>query len=240
MRLRIEFALKGLSIPLNHKSMIQGIIYHMLARSEKTATLHDSGYPHKNRPFKLFVFSDLIGSAVVDRTTWRMDFVTNAYVEVASWDEHVMIAIARELQRSGHAMFGPTPVGIIAVDIMPEPRLDGKEPLRLVSVSPVTVYRTSETHTTYLSPDDPDFARMIHQNIINKHLAVGEFPPDDLPDMTFPVFRKRSVRYRNVFSEAYDITMILGPASPMYMKLVLDTGIGSKNPMGFGMMRREN
>ena len=78
--------------------MLQGAIYHMIKSDERSKDLHDSGTRVENRPFKLFVFSDLIGQFRYNPEKKVMNFDSNAYFEVSSIQENFMIEIVKHLQ----------------------------------------------------------------------------------------------------------------------------------------------
>jgi CRISPR-associated endoribonuclease Cas6 len=240
MRLRIELALEGKTINMNYRSKIQGVIYSMLKHNRRTSSLHDHGHRAKNRPYKLFVFSDLIGEFDLDLVRKTMGFKTNAYFEVSSWDEQVMLTIVNHLQNHKDVLFGSTVIEIVAFQVFQESRLRNKSHIEFITISPVTVYKTEGRKTVYLSPSEPDFFHGVHENIENKFKAIGVTSQIEEPSYKVIDFTKRSVYFRDVFSIAYNIHFVLEPISENYVRMMLTTGIGSKNSMGFGMLRYEN
>jgi CRISPR-associated endoribonuclease Cas6 len=240
MRLRIELNLRDQKLHINYKSKIQGLIYNMLKKDEKTTTLHDVGYRIENRPFKLFVFSDLVGRFVLDKKTKMMTFHSNAYFEISSYDELMIIDLVHFLQDHHQVILDQKVIDIVDFEIMNEPLTLTKESLVLSTISPVTVYQTDEKRINYFSPNDDMFIEKIMDNILKKYQAVGISPPISLPEIKIIDFKKRSVYFRKTFFIAYNLNLKVSNADKQFIKIILTTGLGSKNSMGFGMLRYEN
>ena len=220
--------------------MLQGAIYHMIKSDERSKDLHDSGTRVENRPFKLFVFSDLIGQFRYNPEKKVMNFDSNAYFEVSSIQENFMIEIVKHLQTYSDFYLGKQKFQIIDFQIIDPLIKKDKNKKTFTTISPITVYRSTKEKTVYFSPTHPEFLELIHQNIIKKFQAVEMVSTITIPEVEVLSFEKRSVYYRDHFVVCYNMRFSMEKLSHIYETLMLDTGLGSKNSMGFGMIRRED
>jgi len=184
MRLRIELGVKGRTLHINYKSKLQGLIYYMLKRNDRTTALHDVGYRIQNRPFKLFVFSDFIGRF--------------------SLDMQVMIDLVDFLQHHYQVSLNQEILDVIDFEILYEPLNRKGAPMTFSTISPVTIYRTDGKKIHYLSPDNDLFIEKINDNILKKCQLVGINPPTNTPIIQINTFKKRSVYFRKTFFIAYN------------------------------------
>lgn len=238
MRIRIELGLKDKSILVRYKSQLQGMIYHMIRQDDSASILHDEGYRVENRPFKLFVFSDLIGQFTYDTKIKMMHFETNAYFEVASIQVDFMIEMVKYLQNHNSVHFGKQIIDVIDVQIIEDPKIIDKA--SFITISPITVYKTNEEKTIYLSPNEDEFIHMIHHNILKKCEAFQIDPPTHLPHINIISSEKRIIYFRDHFLIAYHLKFDMHQLRQPYLTIMLNTGLGSKNSMGFGMIRYAN
>ncbi len=237
MRLKIELALKNRRLSLNYKSLLQGAIYYALRQDPDLEKLHDHGYPNiEGRPFKLFVFSDLIGSSTIDVSTKTMTFSSNAYFEVAAYDDDVIVAISRYLQVHPSLTLASQLVALIDFEIIPDRLARLGDTLIFKTISPVTVYRSDGNKTIYLKPTNPEFIDSVHGNILKK-LASKNIIIDTPASIEIIDYRQRSGHFREIFFETYDLTFSIKKANLEYVRMILNSGIGAKNSMGFGMVR---
>lgn len=237
LRLKIELGLKNKTIHINYKSKLQGLIYAMLKNEGKTKNLHDVGYRVENRPFKLFVFSDLIGESTLNHETKMLTFVTNAYFEVSSIDEDMMIILIGFLQNNSRVILDQRAIDIIDFSVI-NPTYKIKSDTHILStISPVTIYKTSDKKVSYISPEDPLYTQYIIDNIEKKYAAIGWLFPKQLPTIKVVEYKKRSVYFRKSFFEAYNLVLEVSHCDDTFLQVMLKTGIGSKNSMGFGMLK---
>ena len=106
MRLRIFLKLENKTINSNYKHHLQSLVYNMLGGDKKFNDLHDVGYRLENRPFKMFVISDIIGSFDYLNDNKILKFKTNGYFEVSSFDEDIAIKIVEYLSFNNSIFLG--------------------------------------------------------------------------------------------------------------------------------------
>jgi CRISPR-associated endoribonuclease Cas6 len=66
MRIKLVLESEGnnqISLPVHYNQIIQGFLYHNLT-TELRKFLHDVGFFHHNRPFKLFTFSKIFSKKI--------------------------------------------------------------------------------------------------------------------------------------------------------------------------------
>jgi CRISPR-associated endoribonuclease Cas6 len=129
------------------------------------------------------------------------------------------------------------------IEVMKEPEFPPS--LLIKTLSPITVYSTftnesGKKKTYYYSPNEPEFSALISENIRKKYMLInGVFPQSSLA--IAPVFfndrKNRAVVYfKGIRVEAWSgVFKLMGDQS--LIKIAYDTGLGSKNPQGFGMWK---
>jgi len=238
MRLKIELGLQSRAVPLNYKSLIQGAIYSMLKGNEKTMLVHGRGYRSSdNRLFRLFVFSDIIGDFRLETKTKTMTFSSNGYVELAAYDESIILEIIKHLQRFPALSLGSLTIPIINFEIHDDRCLQTADGITLETISPVTIYKSDGKKTLYYSPDDPEFVALLHDNINRKLESAGYSPQSRRPHIEIISHSPRSGRFRSIFFETYDLRFYIKDVAYEYISMMMNAGVGAKNSMGFGMVR---
>ena len=66
LRLVVKMKSNKLILPLNYKSIIQGVIYNMMNREKEGNFYHNYGYHKQEKIYKMFVFSDLYGQYKIE------------------------------------------------------------------------------------------------------------------------------------------------------------------------------
>jgi len=239
MRIRIELGLKGKRLPRAYQSKIQGFIYQMLEQSEKTQNLHNEGHRVENRPFRLFVFSDLFGDKEMDESKEFLLFHSDAYFEVAAAMDDVVYEMIRYLQKQSKVLLGNQLIDVLRFDLIQYPTYSGLKSFDCYSISPVTVYQTENKRTIYLDPSSEEYKTSILRNIDRKYQIVYQSELELLPEITIRSTEPVSRHFRDQFIQGYHLHIAFENVSYPVFNLLMNTGIGSKNSIGFGMIRFE-
>lgn len=239
MRIRIELGLKGKRLSRSYQSKIQGLIYQMLEYSEKTQNLHNEGHRIENRPFRLFVFSDLFGDKEIDKSKDIILFHSDAYFEVAAAIDDVVYEMIRYLQKHSKVLFGNQLIDILRFDLIQNPFYSGLRDFNFYSISPVTVYQTENKRTVYLEPSSEEYKTSILRNIARKYQVVYQSELELLPEIIIHSTEPVSRHFRKQFIQGYHLHASFENINYQVFNLVMNTGIGSKNSIGFGMLRFE-
>lgn len=237
MRIRINLKSKEKEITANYKHYIQAFIYNALKSNDRFDDLHNIGYKVDNRPFKLFVISDIIGSFEYTNNNKNLLFKTDSYFELASVDEDLIIHVVNYLSLNNFIHIGKTVIEHNGYKIISKnPSLD-KDEYTFYSISPVTCYRIIDKKTHYYCPSDQEFCDLILGNMQKKASIL--YPDKTIsPQITeIKELRKRLVHFKNSFIIAFDIELKIRKMNKEIFDLILLTGVGSKNSLGFGMMK---
>ena len=129
------------------------------------------------------------------------------------------------------------------IEVMKESEFS--ESILIKTLSPITVYSTitneiGRKKTYYYSPNEPEFSALISDNARKKYMLVYDKFPNSPLHIT-PVFfserKNRAVVYfKGIRIEGWSgVFKLTGPKD--LIKITYDSGLGSKNPQGFGMWK---
>jgi len=240
MRLKITFhAGKPLTLPVNYQEMVQAFIYGAVSPT-LAKILHDYGFPHGKRNFKLFTFSRLMGRYRVDREAGTITFSSPVVLHFASpvhqfVEEFGNMLLLRERHRLGGSEVTVTEVGVES-NRVEERKVDVR------MLSPLTMYSTLQRpdgrkKTYYYSPFEQEFSELIGSNLIKKYAAFFGSEPREKGFSITPlrVSKKDRIltRYKGFVIQAWGGTYRL-EGVPELLTLALDAGLGGKNSQGFG------
>lgn len=233
LRLIIQFEQPSVTLPVNYHNLIQGWIYSLLPADGYGSFLHNEGYRAGNRPFKLFVFSDLMGSyEIKDR---RITFTNGCTLKIASQSEEFIQHLYQFLSLNQKAMIGHQILHIRSLRLEELPWFKGEKEVVLRSISPVTAYSTDDRQVTYYQPGTEDFELSCLNNLKNKCIAYSlNFAPDfEITDVEYA--KKRIIHFKNTFYVSYNVMLRIRTDYPT-LNLIWNTGLCAKNSAGFGMV----
>lgn len=242
MQLHIQFKLvEPLVVPMNYQEMLQGFIYNIIEDEEFSRFLHEEGYAPlgKNRKFKLFVFSRLMGQSVID--TKRK---TITFRERVSW--RVSSCLARFIKEFGQSLLMRESLNFNGVPIHIEElhyknRIVSQPSCTVRMLSPVTIHSTYESSqgkktTQYFSPYDPAFAHLIQENVANKYAALYQKPMEGqfkIKPVRVSQRDKVITKFKGFVIEAWNGTYEL-IGDPEMLTFACTAGLGSRGSYGFG------
>ncbi|MDO4467662.1 MAG: CRISPR-associated endoribonuclease Cas6 [Bacillota bacterium] len=238
MRLKLVIDTGSSCIPYEYHGFLQAAIYRAL-EEKKADFYHNVGYESHNRHYKMFVFSDLKGNYYSDGK--GLYFKENAKWYISSLDPDFMNQLYIYFTFQGKIQIGKEVFDLVEVTPMvDEVRLKPSQEYWVQTLSPVTCYKTDEKkYTTYFDPKSSDFENSVRTNLEGKLLTV-------LPDTENEFFeilevqrsKMRIVKYKQMNIHAYNVRMKIR-CSDNYLKILMHTGMGSKNSAGFGMLKLE-
>ncbi|MFN3267374.1 MAG: CRISPR-associated endoribonuclease Cas6 [Deinococcales bacterium] len=244
MRLQIE--LQGhLLLPVQYNHLLQGVIYNHL-EPNLSAWLHDTAHKYNERQFKMFTFSRLTGEHTLHRQEKMLEFRNTSYLKIASSDSKVLSSFAETLLRQNELRIGNNQVRVQTVGIMPPPKLLEYRSVIVRTLSPITTYATlydreGRKKTYYFAPTEPEWTQRILENLQRKARALGwdEQQVMQLEGSIRPInpkgLREVITSFKDTVIKAWNGTFEVS-LLPAWLELALDTGLGSKNAQGFGMM----
>lgn len=244
-------------LTLNYQYPLSAAIYKILNQADEAyaAFLHEQGYRHGGKTFKLFTFSDLRtafeirGDRLVMKTKtaslticfhvpdaaahFIRGLFMNQLLEVADSRDKASFTVQQVVAESMHQ---PTNGSVI-----------------LQPMSPVVVGSKNERgNYDYLSPDAPDYVPLVVGNLIEKYAAANSLGQTEVEELKKAVALK-AVYFNNpprtrllTFKagtpaetkvRGYDKFRIQLEAPEAIIAMALDAGIGMHNAMGMGCVQ---
>ena len=234
MQILITLQKERIRLPIATSEILQGLIYHALRSDiEYSNKVHNEGLTASNRRFKAFSFGELKGRYEIDGK--EIIYLSAVSLEVRSEDAYFIQLLFKYFTNKKVVRLGNNDVEVVGVELKNETIFD--DMIRIKTISPITVYETSETgHTTYYSPDEPEFYSAIIANARRKWQSYYGIDVDF--DFTIAPdgakFIKRATRYKNTFITAWHGSFML-KGSLKILNFLYNTGLGSKNSQGFGL-----
>ena len=238
MRMVVNLALPGelpVVLPVHYNHWVQAALYRSIS-PELSGFLHEQGYLYGKRSFKLFTFSRLLGRW--ERRGDRLYFYTSPRLFVSSPVDRFIRELANTLLHRGHITFGSRDYSVQQVTFPKEPVISS--PMRIRMLAPVTVYSTLYTRdgrrkTYYYSPKEPEFSEQVEDNLKKKGLLLtSRRYKSDFRINPDGGLRESVMYFKDTVIKGWVGRFTLrGPK--MLLRIGYETGIGSKNPQGFGM-----
>lgn len=242
--IHITFRLeKPLIVPVNYQHLLQAFVYSLLPQ-EEASLIHEQGFKHNNRIYKLFCFSRIQGEETYyDRRTKKLTFKSKIMLSISSIIPELIEKTANFLMLSKNIPFHSQYITVDAIDY--DKLIITQDELTVKAVSPITVYstfvkRNGSKITHYYTPYDKVFEYFIEENFVRKYEAfTGEVLDHEKEILSITPLH---VTNRNKVVTNYKGTWITGwtgtyqlKGKPEYLTFLLNTGISAKNSIGFGM-----
>lgn len=231
-----------LKIPLNYQQAMQGLIYSNLDDA-MAKFIHDKGFTYKNRSFKLFTFSKLLGSYKIDNK--QIEFKDSVTFYMASSNIDMLQSLLNYFMIKDKLSLLHQDLEIEGIK-MHRILLPHGDRIKLRCISPIVTYSTmlkgdGKKFTHYFKPYEKDFSRLIYENLIKKHriLSGDEDFEDESFSIEMPRFRTQVTKYKNYIIEGSNGNIFVEGQREL-IETGIRTGFGSKNSMGFGMCVPEN
>lgn len=237
----------GLTLPASYNHLLTGVIYRFLGKSssEYASFLHDEGYIHAGKHFKLFTFSQLLAERR-DIREGRIRFGSTLSWYVSSPVERFLSHFADTLLTEGYISLGQHQLQVKDVNVPRVPRFASEMVFRCLSPIVMTTVRehNGKKSMYYCRPDDDALSDLIRQNLLRKHEAIYDCPPqDDTLNFAFDqryIQRRQGRVTRLVDYKGIKIKGILCPfrvsGSVALIQTGYECGFGDKNSAGFGMV----
>lgn len=231
---------KTLTLPLQYNHIVQAMIYNSL--DDNTAEfLHDRGFIHGKRAFKMFTFSRLMGNYNIDKRNSKITFTGPISLVVTSPYNNFCNSLANGLLLKPNVRLGNNEMKV--TDITLEKDIIDNEKIRIRTLSPIVVYSTllrpdGRKYTCYFEPGENDFVEIMENNLRKKYKAFHEANPPTENVSILPLRQPRLsiVNYKNTVIKGYSGIFTLSGPAPL-LQIAVDSGLGSKNSQGFGCIR---
>jgi CRISPR-associated endoribonuclease Cas6 len=236
MRIILRFCNNSrlIGIPQHYNHLVQAAIYSSISPS-LSHFLHEKGFMYGKRAFKMFTFSRLLGRH--RREGDNLIFEGDITLYLSSPIERFIKEIANTIVKRGFFKIGSSELSVAGLKFPEEPKISREMKIR--TLSPITVYSTLFTQngrkkTYYYSPYEEEFSRLINENLKKKFYLLNKRKIKSSIDVTPIKVRECIVMYKDtVIRGWYGVFSIKGSIS--LMRIAYETGLGTKNPEGFGM-----
>ena len=252
MRFKITFSRTGKQrmLPMDYQYYLSAWIYKVISNADREFAnfLHSSGYTTGNKQFKLFSYSPLnFGKPTLwkEKTLFEIHVVQlslNVSFHLAEAAEKFIIGLFNNQQVYVGDQFNGLDLVVMQVERLPEPVLTDTMNYRAVSPVVISLKDDNSKYAQYLAPTDDKSIDLLRQNLLNKYNSIPNVAA--LPEGTGFVFKlKNTPKSKLVTVKPYtpeqskvrgfifDFTL----TCPIEIhRLILSTGIGEKNSMGFG------
>ncbi|MBC7093281.1 CRISPR-associated endoribonuclease Cas6 [Candidatus Bipolaricaulota bacterium] len=244
MRVKLEFepCSERLRLPLHYNSEIQGFIYRNLDRAISD-WVHNEGVPLGKRRFRFFTFSRLLGKYRIEGE--RIEFTGPVQVHIGSVHEQILESLVKHLLMEEVVWLGKERCELLRVEVEETPKIGG--PVLVRTLSPITVYSTliggdGRKKTYYYTPMEKDWEEQLLASLRRKAQALG-WGEKQLASLGGAHIRPvrvgkqdlRIVKYRETVIKAWTGIYEVALPEPFFL-LAYDSGLGSKNSQGFGMV----
>lgn len=231
-------------LPFQYNHILQAAILSMINDEGYAEFIHEKGYYHEKRNYKLYTFSRLIGRAKVDRTNKTFNYGKTCSMYIASMDNKFLTFIlSKFLTENIYIRLRQNQVSINSIELLDTKDLQTTE--FITTVSPITTYSTlyspeGKRKTYYYSPYEKEFSEHIAANLKKKYFAFySEYPADDSFEIRVEGGIKESVfNYKGNIVKGWTGDFLLNGSEEM-IKTAFAAGLGSRNSIGMGMVIRK-
>src|SRR6056297_3583737 len=216
-----------LEIPISYNHILQAFIYNNISK-ELADFLHNEGYIYNNRIFKLFVFSKIRGKFKLDRKNHSIKFMDSINIRINSPLDVFCKELANSIIVSNYLELIGNKISLESVNF--QAIKINKEDIILKTLSPIVMYSTVEKpngkkFTYYFQPGDPNYDKMISENLKKKYKALYKKEPknEDIRIKQLTTGKMRKLSYKKFAIRGWDGKLkIEGPKE--LLKLGVETG----------------
>lgn len=223
---------RPLCLPFNYQYQLQSAIYAKLAEIDASDFWHDIGFGD-TRKFKAFTFGPIKGKNTVKDN--KILFENNVSLEVRSPVFAFCDDLQRALELHPQIKLFDTIMTVTNASIV---NLHINRPSAVFRTeSPILVYRNiGQGKTRYFTPEDDEFYIGICNNFERKYEAVFRLPAEQIQIRQAGSFKKVVTRYKETWLTCYQSSFEI-KGSPKSLEFLYNTGLGAKNPQGFGFIK---
>ena len=237
-------------LPMDYQYYLSAWIYKVIGKADREFSnfLHTEGYTTGYKQFKLFNYSPLNFGRP---TLWKEKTLFEIHTDQLSMTVSFYLAEAAEKFIIGlfnnqtvyvGDQFNGLDLVVGQVERLPEPVLTNTMIYR--AVSPVVISRKNDDnkYAQYLAPTDDNYNELLRQNLLSKHNSIPkvdalsedlyfQFALKSEPKSKLVTIKPYTSEQSKVRGFVFDFTL----TCPVEIhQLILSTGIGEKNSMGFG------
>ena len=236
---------KNILLPSANLHLFQSMLYSLLP-AEVSAWLHDVGYESGGRRLKLFAISwpDAAAAKLADNN--KLQFTAPVNITISTHKLDLALSFVSGALNSDNLRIGNNPV--ICRQAKIERQIVQGDKLIVNTLSPVSCYEKislrGNPYTIYFKPEEREFKRFIHQNLIRKFKLI--FPDKEVPGDEFNIKPIGELKERvSMFKDDSEFPIKgwwgkfkLEGANEL-LQIALDCGIGARNSLCWGCLTKE-
>jgi CRISPR-associated endoribonuclease Cas6 len=231
---------QALTLPIHYNNIVQAMIYKLL--DDTTAHfLHNKGFMHGKRTFKMFAFSRLMGRYSIDKSEGDITFIGPVSLVVTSPYSDFCSSLANGLLLQSSIRLGSAELQVTNISL--ERDIIDNEKIKICTLSPIVVYSTllrpdGRRYTCYFEPGEKDFDEIMEGNLRKKYKAFYDTGAPDGNVTITPLRQPRLsiIDYKDTTIKGYSGEFILSGPTPL-LQIAVESGLGSKNSQGFGCIK---
>ncbi|MFN4179504.1 MAG: CRISPR-associated endoribonuclease Cas6 [Armatimonadota bacterium] len=241
MRLRITWTADGnVVMPWNYLHLLHGFLYDAIHQSSPKLAefLHEQGFVVGSHRYKLITFSLLFpkqakgsedGLQMTPPILWWVSSPLPAPIE----------ALAMTLTTETQFRIGKVHLAVERIEVEELPNFEGRCLFQTLSpiVASTGVRKGEKLEHKFLSPDNPEFWRVVEENLRRKAKAL-DLTVSDEPLKFEPVGKGRSRLYEVQRTKVRGFELqFWAEGDPELLKVGYEAGFGERNAQGFGMVK---
>lgn len=242
MRLHIVFYSEHpVILPWHYPHLLHGFLYGAIARASPHLGnfLHDQGFVAGNHRYKMLVFSRLYPRTACSHLGGLI-LTPPIHWWVSSPLPAPMEALAETLLAEREVVLETARMEVEKVEVELPPELSGRvfcETLSLL-VASTGVQKGEKLHKRFLSPEEPDFWRVVELNLKRKAASLGISVSSGavVRFETVGEWRSRLFLVQGIQVRGYEGRFLMEGEESL-LRLAYEAGLGERNCQGFGMFR---
>jgi CRISPR-associated endoribonuclease Cas6 len=245
MKIKINLsATQKILLPAGYNHLIQAFIYNHLG--EKSTWLHEEGFQHEKRRFKLFCYSGILERGKYIRSDRVFVFPDSVSFLISSPVDWIIQNVASQTLLDTAAYLGENTVSIESIEVKKTSVITANT-VRVRTFSPIENHSTFTTagnkkKTYYYSPFEDEFSELTNSNLQKKWQSLHnegcpytiKIEPKFNSNKRETIINYGSGDNRTVIKAWHGHFQLTG--DPEFLRFALDAGLGSRNSQGFGMV----
>ena len=228
-------------LPYNYNYPLASAIYSFLDKGDSSFSdfLHDEGFCHDGKAFKLFTFSPLFSS---QRKALKDGLLIEGRLDwfISSPKEEFVTTLAQGILQQGFLPLLNQRLIVEQVDVLKRPSFEPRMSFRTLSPIVISTGETNNNgnfHKRYLSPEEPEFSRILEENLRRKYRACyGKEPSEQ--GISLELLRtpqSKLLDYKGIKVRGWFMHFI-AQGNTELIELGYESGFGENNSAGFGMV----
>ena len=242
MRLHVIFSSDGpIKLPWNYLHLLHGYLYAAITRTypDVGVFLHERGFVAEDHKYKMLVFSRLFPKKAAGKEDGLI-LEPPFHWWVSSPFGPSMEALATTMLREGTALIGGVELRIEKIEVEPVPNFTGTVLCEMISplIASTGIARNGKLQKRFLSPADPEFWRVVEDNLRRKAVALGlsVVSEDRIKFEVVGNWKSRLFEAQGTWVRGYEGRFTSVGAEKLFA-LGYEAGLGERNSQGFGMFR---